>query len=192
MTTSVGRRGGPVIWTLGAAAWVAGPLALNTSSVLDQTRPWEGLPLQAYLVGNLFIVLGGLAMLLTILQGSNRAAFGTRSWVGVGLVVIGLLVSGIATWALPIWTGFYGVGLLVLASSGVLRNAGRFLGASFLAALVMLITLTELKVGRRDSYGDYPLAWTVALWVAGIGAAAGLAFMSRSDTERSSLMVGPG
>ena len=185
MTTSGGRRGAPVILTLGAAAWLVGPLALNASSVLEQTRPWEGLPLTVYLVGSLAIVLGGVAMLLAIIQGGDREAFGGRSWVGVGLVAVALVVSGLATWAIPIWTGLYGVGLLVIASSGVFRSAGRFLGVSFLAALAILIILTELEVGRRDSYGDYPLAWTVAFWVAGVGAAVGMGLWSRSEPART-------
>lgn len=184
MTTSVERRGGPVIWMLGAAAWLAGPLALNASSVLEQTRPWEGLPLTVYLAGSLFIALGGLAVLLAILK-SDRGAFSIRSWIGVGLVVLGLVVSGLATWAIPIWAGLYGVGLLVLASSGVFRQVGWFLGASFLAAPAIFIVLTELEVGRRDSYGDYPVAWTVAFWVAGVGAAVGLVLWSRSTTDRT-------
>ena len=185
MTTSGGRRGAPVILTLGVAAWLVGPLALNASSVLEQTRPWEGLPLTVYLVGSLAIVLGGVAMLLAIIQGGDREAFGVRSWVGVGLVAVALVVSGLATWAIPIWTGLYGVGLLVIASSGVFRSAGRFLGVSFLAALAILIILTELEVGRRDSYGDYPLAWTVAFWVAGVGAAVGMGLWSRSEPART-------
>ena len=185
MTTSGGRRGAPVILTHGVAAWLVGPLALNASSVSEQTRPWEGLPLTVYLVGSLAIVLGGVAMLLAIIQGGDREAFGVRSWVGVGLVAVALVVSGLATWAIPIWTGLYGVGLLVRASSGVFRSAGRFLGVSFLAALAILIILTELEVGRRDSYGDYPLAWTVAFWVAGVGAAVGMGLWSRSEPART-------
>ena len=185
MTTSGGRRGGPVIWTLGAAAWLVGPLALNASSMLEQTRDWEGLPLTVYLIGSLAIVLGGVAILLAILKGGDREAFGVRSWVGVALVAVALVISGIATWAIPIWTGLYGVGLLVIASSGVFRSAGRFLGVSFLAALAMQITLTQLEVGTQDSYGDYPLAWTVAFWVAGVGGAVGMGLWARSEPART-------
>lgn len=185
MTTSFEKRGRPVIWTLGAASWLAGPLAISVSNALEQSRPWEGLPLIAYLVGTLFFAIGGVVVLLAIFKESRRDGFGVRSWIGIGLVALGLVISGLATWAIPIWTGLYGVGLLVLASSGVFRQAGRILGAAFLAAPATMLLLTQLEVGRRDSYGDYPVAWAAALWVAGIGAAVGLGLWSRSEPDRA-------
>lgn len=187
MTITQDRRRGSAIAAFGAAAWLLGPIALYISSALEQSRPWEGLPMVAYLVGSALFGLGGAALLLAVFTSPDERRFTRSSWIGVGAIGLALFASVFATWAIPIWAGLYGVGLLLAARSGPVRSIGRWVGASFLVAVGVMIVLTELRVGTPDEYGDYPIAWAAAYAIVGLGAASGLALWFKTNREPAAL-----
>ena len=188
MTNTQVGRSGSAIWAFGAAAWLLGPIALYVSSTLEQSRPWEGLPLVTYLVGSAFFGLGGAALLLAVFTSPDERRFTTGSWIGVGAIGLALLASVFATWAIPIWAVLHGAGLLLASGAGRFRLIGRWIGLSFLAAVGVMIVLTELRVGTPDEYGDYPIAWAAAYAIVGLGAASGLALWSKTNRDSAAFI----
>lgn len=164
----------------GAVAWLVLAVAWQASSILDQGRDWEGLPQAAFLLGAVGLLIGGLALIVVALNPTGPAP---RPWLRAGglvLLAVGLVVTVIAGWAVPIWTAALGLAMLALASSGALRSAGWIIGTALTAASASWFILSALEVGTADSYGDYPIAWTAATWIAAVGSASGLVWWSRS------------
>ena len=177
---------------VGAAAWLAVAIAWQASNVLERTRPWEGLPRTAYLVGAAALIVGSVALALTMFHTTedNRRQATTR--IGFIFLAVGLIVSVIAGWAIPIWAGLYGVAVMTLTRNRTRPRVGWLIGGAFLAAPVAMFVLTALRVGQPDSYGDYPIAWSAATWVACLGAAAGMALLARTEpaADRTRLAAG--
>lgn len=166
----------------GAIAWLVVPTAFQLSYEFEKTRPWEGLPLVAYGVAAAGLMLGAVALL----AGAFRDSVGRRSamtWIGIGVLGIGVAVSTIGSWAIPVWAVLFGAGMGLVAFGARLGGVGWLISAGFLVSPLVALVLTELEVGRQDSYGDYPVAWLAAAWTAGLTAAAGMIIWSRSPAK---------
>ena len=168
-------------------AWLAVPALWGITSVLDRTRRWEDSPMAFFLVGAAALALAGVFTFLAILR-HTRAGVARRGMLITGYVFYGLgfAVTAVLAWAAPLWMILYGVALLLIAAAvGRIRPAIRFMAIAMLAAVAVQIGLTALKLGTPDTYGDYPIAWTTALLIATLGAAAGTFALSRYETDTS-------
>lgn len=171
-----------VLALVSAVAWLIAPIAWYTSTVLERSRPWEGLPLAAYLLGTAAVLAAGATMLATVLMDDVRTRSAT-TWVGVGLLILALGLSVIAAWALPAWAALYGVGMLWLAASRRVGTFGWIVSVAFLASTAAFFTITTLKLGTPDTYGDYPAASATALLLATVGASIGMFVRFRHDAR---------
>jgi len=179
---------------LSAAAWLVVPVAWETSRLLERTRPWEGSPRVAYVIGAAAALTAGALMLGLVIVATAAAPRSKQMWVGIGLVGLGVVASLIAGWAIPLWATLFGVGMLLIAAAGRVRTPGRIIGTALLASTAAFVLLSALKVGTADSYGDYPAAWSIATWLGTLGAAVGMLVWARigerqfaAESERASI-----
>ena len=169
---------------LSAAAWLVVPVAWETSRLLERTRPWEGSPRVAYVIGAAAALTAGALMLGLVIVATAAAPRSKQMWVGIGLVGLGVVASLIAGWAIPLWATLFGVGMLLIAAAGRVRTPGRIIGTALLASTAVFVLLSVLKVGTADSYGDYPAACSGATWLASLGAAVGMLVWARTGAGR--------
>ena len=174
---------------VGAAAWLLLATAWQASNTLEQARDWEGLPQALFFVGLIGLLVGGLALGVMALDPVGRVRRPTGRVVGLVLLAAGLAMSFIAGWAVPVWAAAYGLAMLTLAFSGSLGRTGWIAGAALTAASASWFLLTTFEVGTADSFGDYPIAWITATWLAAVGSAAGLFLHARElKADRGALM----
>lgn len=189
-------RSGVVPSVLAALFWLGGLGAWSTSTILDRTRAWEGAPRQVWIAGAISITLAGVLTLVTMLRVQERIRPHRErmATTGIVLVGVGVLVTLLIAWALPIWMLLEGTGMLLfvlaIKGEGTLGTVTRIVfGSAFLIAFATMISLTTLKVGTPDTYGDYPAAWTSSAVVGTVLAAAalvGIATWLRGDSSVSS------
>ncbi len=99
-----------------------------------------------------------------------------------GLVVgVVAVASSLVAWAQPLWATLLALSciLFALAAPRHLRPGVAVLAASQLVGMVALIGALEAKVGRRNSYGDYPVAFGLGIVVTAAGAIVGIAILAR-------------
>ena len=133
--------------------WLAIPVAWSAATILDRTRVWESSPQQAFMVGWAALVGSGALTLWTIVRVIDRSRVPNGVFVS-GFVAfgLGLAISVIAAWALPVWMVLFGVALLLLAPGmGSLRRVTQFTGAAMLAGVAFQIVLTLMNLGTPDS-----------------------------------------
>ncbi len=180
-TVRLGPRERTMAW-ISAAAWLVVPIAWEASRILERTREWEGSPRAAYLVGAAAALAAGALMFSLVIVATAAVPRSKQTWLGIGLVGLGLVASVIAGWAIPVWATLYGVGMLLIGSSGRVGTPGRIIGSALLASTALFFVLTGLEVGAVDSYGDYPAAWSAATWVGTVGAGLGMLVWARTGT----------
>jgi hypothetical protein len=159
---------------ISAVAWTVVPITWMTAAVLERGRDWEGLPSAVWGIGWLALVVAGAATVMAVVRTRDRTDRRGLRRGGIAALGAGLAVSAIAPWAIPVWSALYGVAMLLVAASGRGGAAARLTGFAFLAAVGSLIVLTALRVGTPDSFGNRPVAWTVATIIATVGAAGGM------------------
>ncbi len=174
----------------GAGAWLLLATAWQASNTLESSRSWEGLPQALFFVGMIGLLVGGLALAVMAMHSVGPARRPRGRVGGLVLLAVGMVLSLIAGWAVPVWAAAYGLSMLMLAFSGSLGRAGWIAGAALTAASATWFVLSALEVGTADSYGDYPIAWITATWLAAVGSAIGLFVHSRSlRTDRDEVMA---
>lgn len=166
MPTRLTRIAGTIA-LVGALAWLlAVPAALLRAR--DQGNDLE----RAY---NTFAILVFIAAICTTvaLFGLLRRAGGGANWLtvtAVVLAILGTLMLGAGAWAWPMLVPMLTIAALV----AILRlraarfgsgAAGWLLVAAWPIGIGLAILLVVLKVGRIDSYGDYPLAAAIGFAV---------------------------
>lgn len=167
----------------GAIAWLVLAIAWQVSHVVQQQMAWEGLPQMMFLVGLVALLLGGLALAgLALNQVEPVRRPKTRIAGGV-LLVVGLGLSVIVGWAVPLWTAVYGLAFLTLAWSGAGQRAAWLIGFALIVSSMTWFVLSALEIGAADAFGDYPIAWVSSTWIAGLGTAIGLVAWSRALAE---------
>jgi hypothetical protein len=101
--------------------------------------------------------------------GVNRrmGGMGTVGMIGLGIVAFGVFTS-IVAWAVFLWMTVQGVGYLVFGYAVLRRDIAPRLptllvSSGFMVGTIVFVVANLLKVGWRDSYGDYPLAWGIGV-----------------------------
>jgi hypothetical protein len=129
-----------------------------------------------YLVFSVLVLGAGILGLLAAIGVSKRhGGLGTLGMVGLVITGVGVLASVIA-WAVPLWMGLQGVGLLILGivvwGRGIAPKWGTaFVAAGFPIGIITFTVAVAAELGDRDEYGDYPQAW-------GLGTAVGVSLVA--------------
>lgn len=159
MTTLRMRR----LALLGGAGWlvVAG---YGLDEVLsDNDDGWE----VAYAIFTVALLLAAVSTVVLVAIASRQSCRPRLRMAGLVLCGLGCAIAVVGAWALPVWMTLLGVGLgLVGLASGM--PSGRLLAllaAAQFVAVVVLIAGIEAEVGRRDEWGDHPMAGGIALVV---------------------------
>lgn len=164
---------------IAAAAWVLVPVAWSIGAGLESDGSAGG--------GEVFFVLGwaalvgaGVLTLLAILRIAPKRNRGRMLRVGIVVHALGLLVSAVVFWFIPLWAALYSVAMVFYAlGAPQVRRATLIIAGAMAAGVVSLVVLTALEVGRPDTYGDYPVAWAASYFIAAIGGALGALLLSR-------------
>lgn len=169
---------------IGVVAWLLVPAMWSISILLERTREFEGSPQAFWFLGAASLIVASAMTGYLALKTTEPVRSG-RTKIGLGLLSMGMLVSVVAAWAIPIWTGLYAAGLLLVGMASGNRSA-LFMGTALAIATVSFFVITALKVGTPDEFGDYPAAWAIATYVATVGAALGMAIWPAAiRTEKS-------
>lgn len=158
MTTRTMRT---LTWVAGFAWLVVAGVGLR-SAIVDDDADWELI----YFVFSLALLVGA-ALSVTVAAWVTRQGGRPRLRL-VGLVVSSLgAVASLVAWAYPLWMTLLGVGfaLVTVAAGPRERRAVALLAAGQLAGLAVMIAAIEAEIGRRDEWGDYPLASGIAVGV---------------------------
>jgi hypothetical protein len=166
---------------IGAAAWFVVPVAWSISVVLDRTREWEGLPQFLFMVGVLALVVAGVTQLVMVLRAS-RPVRTASTRAGLAFLGLGLAASVAVGWAVFVWLALYAVGML-LVGAGSRSRVVSLIGVGFGTGAAAFVLLTILKVGRPDSYGDYPIAWVGSFLIGTVGAGLGMLVWSQAAVD---------
>jgi hypothetical protein len=132
-----------------------------------------------YMIFSAAVLTAGVLSLLTMIGVSKRlGGLGTFGIVGLIITGLGVLVSIIA-WALPLWMGLQGVGMLifgiaVLTSDIAPKWATLLVSSGFVIGTIAFFISSTAEVGEPDSYGDYVVAWQIAGAIGTVLLAAGL------------------
>ncbi len=152
---------------VGALAWLlALPAALLR--VNNMGNGWE----KAYFTFSILVFVAAICTTVALF-GLLRRAGGGADWLTVTallVAILGTLMLGVFTWAWPV--GALLLTLAALVATLRLRAArfgsgaaGWLLVAAWPIGIGLAILLVVLKVGRVDSYGDYPVAHAIGFAV---------------------------
>jgi hypothetical protein len=159
------------------ALWLFGSVVYLLTMISDEG---DALGWQAYYaVFSAVVLAAGVLTVLSIIGVSKRS--GGLGLIGmVGLVIVGLGVAlSIVAWAMPLWMGVQGVGLVVFASAALMNGTApkrptMLTASGFIIGVAVFIVLNAAKVGATDSYGDQPLALGIGGGLGMVIVAAGL------------------
>jgi hypothetical protein len=157
--TTFTRRAG-LFALVSAGFWLAG--ALSHLFMTINSDEWQ----LAYMALSAFILVGGVLGLLAMIGINKRmGGLGTVGMIGLGIAAFGVFTSLVA-WAVFLWMTVQGVGYLVFGYSVLRRDIAPRLptllvSSGFVVGSIAFVVANLLKVGWRDSYGDYPLAWAI-------------------------------
>jgi len=154
------------------------------SGMVDDGDGWR----VAYTIFNMALLVGtiiSLGLAAWVTRESTRPRLRTAGLVVCG---VGFLASIVGAWALPLWMTLLSAGLVVLmiAAAPPERRAVALLAAGQLIGMAVLLGGLILEIGRRDDYGDYPLAGGIALAVT-----AAITVVALLDLTRTSEALAP-
>ena len=159
-----------------SALWMLGFAGLFWSSVLDRTRPWEGMPQVAYTIGA--TGLGVAAILYVIgIAALNRRHGGTLGAYGRAAFWLGIPTAFViqAAWAWGVWsTGFAIVGILLalgLTGAGLAPRPASILiglGALLTPAVLWMFQLSGTDLSLGDGPATVGVIAGVAIFAAGL------------------------
>jgi hypothetical protein len=144
---------------LSAGFWLAGALSHLFMTLTDE---WQ----LGYWALSAFILVGGVLGLLAMIGVNKRmGGLGTVGMIGLVIAAFGVFASLVA-WAVFLWMTVQGVGYLVFGYSVLRRDVAPrmptlLVSSGFIVGSIAFVVANILKVGWRDSYGDYPLAWAI-------------------------------
>lgn len=137
---------------------------------------WER-PYQMFAV-SLFLALGSTtAATWSFLRLTPSSTLRT---VGAGLGTLTVACSVVA-WALPLWATLLAISctlLVVVAPRRIRPGLAVLAGAQFVGMAAMFAAIAA-KVGRQDSYGDYPAAFGLGNTMIAAGSVLGLVMLAR-------------
>jgi hypothetical protein len=153
------RRAGTLAF-ISAGFWL---IAAAIYTLDDAFNDWS----QAdYILFSAAILVAGVVGLLAMIGVSRRlGGLGVSGMIGLGITGLGVVASFIA-WALPLWMGLQGIGLLVFGIAVLQRGIApkwstALVSSGFIIGVITYAVLTFAEAGTRDSYGDYPVAWEI-------------------------------
>lgn len=167
---------------IAAGAWVIVPVAWSIGA--DMNGPINNV---LFMVGWTALIVAGVFTLVAILQVAPKEERG--GWMRAGMLIHGLalVVSLLTAWFVLLWAALYSAAMALYARGlPQVRRAMIVISGAMGAAVASFVVLTVLEVGTPDSYGDYPVAWATAYFVAAIGAAIGALVLSRQDVSSTS------
>ena len=131
-----------------------------------------------YLFSAAVLAAGVLGLLAMIGVSKRLGGLGIAGMVGLAITGIGVFVSLVA-WALPLWMGIQGIGMLVFGIAVLNRGIAPkwstlFVSSGFILGAITWIVGTAAELGEPDEYGDYQTAWTATVVVGAVILAAGL------------------
>jgi hypothetical protein len=162
--TKFTKRAG-LLALISAVSWIAAAVLMIA---INDSEDWQ---ITYYMFSIVVLVAGVLTVIAMVGVGRRVGGLGALGLIGVVVACIGVLFS-IVAWAIPLWMGLQGFGLLLIggavlrAGTVVPRTAVVLSSVAFLSGPVVFIILDALEVGWQDSYGDYPLAWIISTGVA--------------------------
>ena len=164
--------------SLASLAWiVVGGYGLWGILVEDSGDDWQ----TPYLIFASALFLGAALTVPAIWSVSRRDERSPARMIGLGECVVGLLSTRVA-WALPLWMTILAIGFAVVAISGQRpwRRSVAFLAGAQLLGMAAMFVGIAAEVGRRDEYGDHPVAFGI-----GIVVTAGATVVSLYHLDRS-------
>jgi hypothetical protein len=137
----------------------------------------------SYAVFSLALVVGVALTLVAAARSTRDSARPRLRAVGLGVAGLGGAAAIVGAWALPLWMTVLGVGFatITVACEPGERRAVGLLAAAQLVGLAVLFAGLIAEVGRRDEWGDHPMAGGIALIVTAALAIAGLVELTRDD-----------
>lgn len=171
---------------IAAAAWCAVAAGWTASYLIEEaTGEWEGTVAQPFWMLAASALLGGAALTVAVLVALHRRHGGLGIVGGTGIAIAGLgAAASFIGWFVWGWGLLLGLGTLLIAAAVLQRGMAPRL-PTVLVALAWPVagaiagSLRMAEAGRRDEWGDYPLAVTVGLAVGCLAFAAGLAGLGR-------------
>lgn len=156
-----------------AALWLFAATSYVLGDALDN---WNDV--DYYIFSAAVLVAGVLGLLAMIGVGKRLGGLGTIGMVGLIITGLGVLVS-ILAWAVPVWMGVQGVGMLVFGIAVLRSNiapkwATLLVSSGFVIGTIAWYIGVAAEVGERDSYGDYPVAFQIATVLGTVLVAVGL------------------
>jgi hypothetical protein len=147
-----------------AALWLIAATSYLLTETLDN---WDNVDYYIFSVS--ILVAGVLTLLAMVGVGERLGGLGALGMVGLAITGLGVLASVIA-WALPLWMGIQGVGMLVFGTAvlmkGIAPRWGTLLVSSgFALGTIVWIVGTTAELGDVDQYGDYKDVWAAAVVV---------------------------
>jgi hypothetical protein len=161
---------------MGGFAWLVVAAYGVRTTVVDGDRDWK----QAYAVFGVALFVAA-AISVTVAARVSRHCHRPRlRYAGIVVSSVGVVASVVA-WALPLWMTMLGVGLAMITAASDRRERRRLaaLAAGPLVGLALLIAGIAVEVGRRDEWGDYPVAAGLALIVTALVAIVALFELGR-------------
>lgn len=157
---------------IAAGAWlVVVACGLGEAMAGDGDGNWE----TWYTIFTVALVLG-VTLTALVVAGLTEVAQRPRlRTAGLAVAALGGVASVVGAWALPLWMALLGGGFaMVAAAVPGRRRPLALLAGGQLAGIVVLIAGIEAQVGRRNEWGDYPLAAGIALGVVAVATIAAL------------------
>jgi hypothetical protein len=154
------------------AAW----LIVASSGVIDGFVDYGDGWALPYTVFALALAVGAALSLAVGAQATQESARPRLRIAALAVCALGVVLSFIGAWALPLWMTILGAGfgLLAIAASPAQRRPLALLAAGQLAGIAVLIVGIEAQLGQVDEHGDYPLAGGIAVFVVAMTAIAAL------------------
>lgn len=164
--------------SLASLAWlVVGGYGMWGILEEDSGDSWQ----TPYLIFASALVVGAALTVAAVWSVSRRDERSPTRAIGLGFCVVGLL-STLVAWALPLWMTMLAIGFAVVAVSGqgAWRRSVAFLAGAQLLGMAAMFVGIAAEVGRRDEYGDHPVAFGIGIVVTAAATAASLAHLHRS------------
>ena len=149
---------------LASAAWLAVPALWRWSDVLDDSRPWDGLPQVIWMLGAICLTLAvtlGMVLILGLIE--RHGGLGVTGKLVLGPAVLAIPAALVVGWFMPLWATLISISWIGLCGVLLRRRLAPSVATALLAGAwpVGLLTFAVLRAsefGTVDEWGDYPAA----------------------------------
>lgn len=149
---------------LASAAWLSVPALWRWSDVLDDSRPWDGLPQVIWMLGAICLTLAvtlGMVLILGLIE--RHGGLGVTGKLVLGPAVLAIPAALVVGWFMPLWATLISISWIGLCGVLLRRRLAPSVATALLAGAwpVGLLTFAVLRAsefGTVDEWGDYPAA----------------------------------